>query len=641
MDLPFLPRFQTLTLAALCHGILLTGLPAKANTAEDFFRTPRIYGVRMSPDGEAFAGLAPIGRSGVLGLVVIDRESLKSEAFKGAGGREIRTFDWVSDEDIVFNVVRWNTYVAGVYSVNRETGSFSTLLNDQIAAYIIDPMVDDPDYSWIWIREQVNGKPSLAKLRKHASAQSPNIRDTTINNDRTLRERERLPEGETFACITDHAGEVRILLHARDGQLQYLHRRNAREDWVPLQIDAMEWRVVRFCPDNETLYVTGYAGHDTKGLYTYDKDADKPLELLFRDDRYDFDETARFRFFNGHLIGLSYERNAPTSVWFVTELEQLQAMVDRAIPGKANVITDWNRDLSRLLIASYSDTAPPNYAYLDLQTHRLQGISPSAPWIDESTLCPTQTMRLETPDGLLLEGYVTLPREGSAPYPAVSLVHGGPWARDTGGYNPEVQYLASLGYAVVRINYRGSAGFGKRISQDPSFDFRAMHDDITFANRKLIASGLIDPERLAIMGASFGGFAALAGAAFEPDLYRCAVTTVGVFDWAELIRDRAREDYDFAYSRFVEEIGDPSNEAAFFDISPIEHVEKIKIPIFIAHGKGDKSVSVNQSKRLAAALKKQGIPHTTFFREWEGHGFVGKNRIELYERIGDFLRDNL
>jgi dipeptidyl aminopeptidase/acylaminoacyl peptidase len=637
-----LPGLSRMAIHAAFLGLLgPTILSAKTNTAEDFFRPPRMYGVRMSPDGEAFAGLAPIGKNGVMGLVLMDRETLKPRAFQGSGGRDINNYDWVSDEDVVFNVIKWNTYVSGVYRLNRESKQVTTLLDDQIAAYVFDPMVDDPEYSWLWIRDQAEGGPGLAKLRKTANARNSNAFNRGIDNSKSLRLREDLPAGETFRCLTDNAGEVRILRHARDGRLQYLHRHNAEEDWVPLAIDAEEWSIIRFGPDNETLYVTAYAGHNTRGLYTFDMAANRPLELLFRDDDYDFDDTAYFKFFNGHLLGLTYDRNAPTSVWFVSELEQIQAMVDRALPGKANVIYDWNRDLSRLLIHSYADTAPVAYAYLDLQSKELKEIVKSAPWIDESQLCPTQTLRLKTPDGLELEGYVTLPQKGKAPYPAVSLVHGGPWARDTGGYDPEVQYLASLGYAVVRLNYRGSSGFGQQISEDPSFDFRAMHDDITFVNRKLIENGIVDADRFAIMGASFGGFAALAGAAFEPDLYCCAVTTVGVFDWAELVKDRKRKDHDFAYWRMVEELGDPDNVEAFDAISPIRHVEKIKIPIFVAHGKNDRNVSVRQSRRLVSALKQQGVPHTTFFREWEGHGFVGKNRIELYERIGKFLQENL
>ncbi|MFP4281723.1 MAG: alpha/beta hydrolase family protein [Opitutales bacterium] len=640
--LPFHRSLQTTILLATL-GLLapLSRGDDPTNTAEDFFRPPKIFGVRMSPDGETFAGLAPIGKDGTIGLVLVDRATLEPTTFRGSPGRDVNRYTWVSDEDVVFNLIKWNTFVSGVYRVSRDKGDVTTLLDDQIVAYVFDPMVDDPEYSWLWIRDRAQGRPGIAKLRKTADAESRNAMRKGIFNDRTLRSAEDLPSGETFRCISDHAGEVRLLLLARDGTLQYMHRQHSGEDWVPLAIDAEEWKVISFHPDNETLFVVGYAEHDTLGLYLFDREANAPIELVFRDDTYDFDETAYYKYFNGHLVGLTYHRTAPTSVWFVSELEQIQAMVDQAIPGKANVIYDWNRDFSRLLIHSYSDTAPVAYAYLDLQAMELKEIAPSAPWIDESGLSPTQIMRLETPDGLELEGYVTLPQTGRAPYPTVSLVHGGPWARDTGGYNAEVQYLASLGYAVVRLNYRGSSGFGKRISEDPAFDFRAMHDDITWANRQLIKSGIIDPDRLAIMGASFGGFAALAGAAFEPEMYRCAVTTVGVFDWAELVKDRKRQDRDFSYARMVEELGDPANAEAFEDISPIKHADEIKIPVFIAHGKGDKNVSVSQSKRLVSALKRRGIPHETFFREWEGHGFVGENRIELYERIGEFLAKNL
>ena len=170
-----------------------------------------------------------------------------------------------------------------------------------------------------------------------------------------------------------------------------------------------------------------------------------------------------------------------------------------------------------------------------------------------------------------------------------------------------------------------------------------MHEDITYATRTLMDKRLIDPDRTAIMGGSFGGYAALCGACFEPDLYKCAVSFAGVFDWAELIKDRKRDQWMYQFHKYSKELGDPkAGKEEFESISPIYHVDKIRIPVFIAHGVSDQNVSVLQSKRLLKELKRNNIPHEKFFQSGEGHGFSDpKSRIELYKRVEEFLKTYL
>jgi dipeptidyl aminopeptidase/acylaminoacyl peptidase len=227
------------------------------------------------------------------------------------------------------------------------------------------------------------------------------------------------------------------------------------------------------------------------------------------------------------------------------------------------------------------------------------------------------------------------------PAPLVVLPHGGPWVRDTWCFDPEVQFLASRGYAVLQPNYRGSAGFSPEISNEPAHDFRRMHDDVTDAARAVRNVPGIDASRIAIMGASFGGYLALTGVAFEPDLYRCAITNCGVFDWEAHLKAR-RDDWrrsSFSYEWLRDKIGQPGKDREYFaEISPLKHVKDIRVPVLVAHGEEDLVVDVSQSERLVSALRSNDKVHEKFFPDLEGHGFArDKTRFEYYRRVEAFL----
>ncbi|MDP2138045.1 MAG: alpha/beta fold hydrolase, partial [Candidatus Didemnitutus sp.] len=268
------------------------------------------------------------------------------------------------------------------------------------------------------------------------------------------------------------------------------------------------------------------------------------------------------------------------------------------------------------------------------------------PWLPENLLGEVRLMTFKARDGLMLDGYVTLPADHvpDRPAPMVVLPHGGPWARDVWGYHPEAQFFASRGYVVFQPNYRGSTGYGADISITPRAEFRRMHDDVTDGTRALIRSGIADPARIAIVGTSFGGYLAVCGAAFEPDLYRCAVTIAGIFDWERVMREARNLDPDpYRYEQLLRMLGDPRKlQEKFEAMSPFHSVSQIKVPVFVAHGGDDRVADSSQSRRLTKALTKARVPHETMFRTDEGHGFSElKNRVELYERVESFLKKHL
>ena len=617
---------------------------AQGNTIENLFRPARISDVYISPNGKWAAGLAPInGADGNVGLVVVDLDTMKiKRSFKWIPGTDLYNHTWLDNDFISFNVGKWGAFAAGVHRMNVAKGSSDPLFADDAVVAMMDPMTDQPGEAWVWIRDVWEGKPSLALINKNGSAKQGALQDyrtySTAQNP-LVRERIPQPPGDVYWWYIDHAHEPRIVSRFFDEKLEYLHRNSRKEDWKPLPLDPEEWRIHLFSNDNRSLYVSGYKGADTKGLYLYDIEANTFSELLFSDPYYDFSDSARFLTIKAHLVGIHYQRDMPAMVWLAPELEQIQKMIDNTLKGRINVVYDWADDFSRLLIYSYSDTTPPEYVLFDLKTKQLKEISKSSPWLDNAALTKTEVFHFQTSDGLRIEGYLNRPTTGQAPYPTVALIHGGPWVRDEGGFDPEVQFLNSRGYAVMKVNYRGSTGYGKKISEDPEYDFLAMQRDITEAVQHMVKKGVADPERLAIMGASFGGYSALCGAAFEPDLYRCAITNMGVFDWEEMTKDRKRQRSRYSHQKLVAAFGDPKSiDSKFAEISPINHVEKIKIPIFVIHGKNDRNVSIRQSKDLVAELKKANVVHQTHFVGGEGHNYFSmKNSIETYTRIAEFL----
>jgi dipeptidyl aminopeptidase/acylaminoacyl peptidase len=236
-------------------------------------------------------------------------------------------------------------------------------------------------------------------------------------------------------------------------------------------------------------------------------------------------------------------------------------------------------------------------------------------------------------DGLTIYGYLTLPKgytmENAKNLPAVVNPHGGPWARDQWGFNPEVQLLANRGYAVFQMNFRGSTGYGRKFWEASFKQWgKTMQDDITDGVNWLIDKGIADKERIAIYGGSYGGYATLAGIAFTPDLYAAAVDYVGVANMFTFMTTIPPY-WEPQVQMFHEMIGDPVKDSLLMrEVSPVYHVDKIKTPLFVAQGANDPRVNINESNQMVEALRSRGITVDYMVKEDEGHGFYNeKNQL--------------
>ena len=356
--------------------------------------------------------------------------------------------------------------------------------------------------------------------------------------------------------------------------------------------------------------------YDVSGMVT-DPETTEPLSVVFDKERdewvhLDAEFGAEIDALRGQLVGdIGISRDRANATWLVTE--------------------------------SRSD-GPVKYYRYDRASRSLTFMFAHKPALNDYTLAPMEPFSFTARDGLAVHGYVTFPPGTTREHlPAVLNVHGGPWARDSWGYNAEAQWLANRGYACVQVNFRGSTGYGKEFLNAGDRQWgAAMHDDLLDAIDNLVAAGTIDRERVGIYGGSYGGYAALVGAAFTPEVFRCAVDMVGPSNLQTLI-ESVPEYWKPQIAQFHSKVGNPETEPDFlWSRSPLSRVADISVPVLIAQGKNDPRVKEAEAQQIVDAMAAKGLPYEYLLFEDEGHGLVQpENRERFYAAAEQFLAAHL
>jgi dipeptidyl aminopeptidase/acylaminoacyl peptidase len=611
--------------------------------AEELFRAETLGEARLSPDGRHMGAIVT-DEHDMKDLLIYDVDGFKPSGLRGSGSFEISTFSWLGNDRMVFNVLRDKLYSWGLYTAAIDRMERYTPINQFDGTEIIGVPRARPDRVIVWIRASAadEGRPgNLVELNATRTLNTFGAR----NLDAVVRTYRPPKVGTVMSYAADHDGDLALCVTWLKGRVHVFHFLPAIPAWreLPLAWNT-HWMAVD--PDSRFLWVVTYsqtAGFELRRMSFDTGDMEKPV---LTDPSFDIG-TGRLYFSEAthKLAGVAYLQRKPLSVWFDKAYAAAQATIDAHRPDTDNVLIDCDAAQRRSLWLLTGPLHPGSYELLDLDAKKLNILADEAPWLKGRTLCPVKPVAFSARDGLRLEGYVAVPpgTSKSHPAPLVVLAHGGPWVRDTSDYNPEVQFLASRGYAVLQPNYRGSAGYAPRVSRAPAYDYMKMCDDVTDATREFIRTGLVDPKRVAIMGGSFGGYLAVSGVTFESGLYRCAVTVCGVFDWDRFIKSKGDVARPAEYELLTDEVGKPGRDDTYLQrISPLEHADQIHVPVLIAHGTEDNIVDVAQSKRLAKELKKRGVPYETFFRAVEGHGFRDyRDRVDFYHRVEAFLAANL
>ena len=324
-------------------------------------------------------------------------------------------------------------------------------------------------------------------------------------------------------------------------------------------------------------------------------------------------------------------------------LEADVAAIRALHPGDPDIVAHDHSDMV-WLVAFTNDTGPIPYFLYDRQRREGRFLFDHQPELSQYELAPMEPFSFQARDGLTIHGYLTFPPGvGRKNLPMVLNVHGGPWGRDVWGFDPEAQWLANRGYLCVQVNFRGSTGYGKAFVNAGDREWgNAMQNDLTDAVEFAIGQGWADRERVAIYGGSYGGYAALAGVTFTPDLYRCAVDIVGPSNLKTLI-ETIPPYWQPQIALFHQRVGNPETDAEFlWSRSPLSRAASIKTPLLIAQGANDPRVKQAESEQIVAALKDAGIDHEYMLFPDEGHGFAKpENRLKFYAAAERFLARHL
>jgi len=637
------------TFVLLCS---ISFLNAKEIPVKDFFKNPDYTSLALSPDGKYLALLSPVNDRRNIVIMELDKDKgLKNaRALTGLDKQDVAGYFWANNKDIVFTMDSDGNEAFSLFKVSVEKKpKIRQLVGATVgssgirSASTVHTLPDDPKH----IIVQYNGRkvtaPDLYLLPL----------DSRWNEKRKKNAKMKViakNPGDVQSWLVDHDGEVRgaYSINGLKGKFHYKDQGEEKfrvinefnildEGITPLGFD---W-------DNKTMFVSSNVGRDRGAIYKYDPNTDKLGDLVFEHDVVDVSGLMMSRH-QKKVLGVSYMYEYPETVYFDEATEKMMEGLKAAFPGKRVNIASMTKDESLNIIAVGDDNDPGNYYLFDRKTNKVSFLLSRMPWLKPEMLSEMKPFKYTSRDGLLIHGYITIPKDSNGKnLPLIVNPHGGPFGvRDSWGFNMEHQFFANRGYATVQVNYRGSGGYGRKF-EHAGYGGKwgaEMQHDITDAVNHLVKEGIADPDRVCIYGASYGGYATMAGLTFTPDLYKCGINYVGVTDVGLLFTSMPKH-WEPLKDVMKIQIGDPEDTELMKRMSPLAHVDKIKAPLMIVHGAKDPRVVKQHADDLRDALEDRNIELTD--DEWimksdEGHGFrKEENRIELYTKIDKFLKKHL
>lgn len=601
---------------------------------KDFFRNFEMTSFTISPDGAKLAFMKPWQQR--MNIFVRDLSTGKETQITHESVDSITGYLWKGSDNILFFKDKGGDENDHLWRVSISSGkTFDLTPFPDVKAELTDDLEDDPDHI-------------ILELNKR----DPRVFDVYRCNVNTgqLNLTAENP-GDVVEWLNDHKGNIRVAVRSDGLNSDFLYRDDESQPFERLLSADFKNTLtpLMFGYDNKTLYMLTTLDtpdgkkHDTAALYTYDPEQRRFGKELFSHPEVDVSglQASRKR---KRITVAQYYTDKGHFHFFTAEDKQLYDKLKTLLPDMEIMVTGYDDAENKLILRAMSDRTPGSYYLYEKRTDHLQKLADVAPWIVADQMAPMQPITFTTRDNLKLHGYLTLPVGIPAHnLPLVVIPHGGPQARDRWGFIREVQFLANRGAAVLQVNYRGSTGYGKQFTQAGFKEWgRKMQDDLTDSVRWLIAQGIADPKRVGIYGGSYGGYAALAGLAFTPDLYACGVSYVGPSNLFTLLKTLPPY-WEPIRLREYETIGDPEKDKELLRaVSPSLHADKIKVPLFVAQGANDPRVNKAESEQIVVAVRRLGKDVVYMVKDNEGHGFrKEENRFDFYQEMEKFFGKHL
>ncbi len=638
--------------AALAATLMLAA-PAMAVEeipVEDFFKRSLFTSFQLSPDGQYLAAVTPLFENDRRNIAVINLETREAAAITGVKDRDVTGYMWANDDRILFFMDNDGNESFGIFAVNKDGSKPRTLIEPAetqirggsfvvLTASVLNTLEDDKDEVLVSVP------------RQYHDTVVQDVKRMNIYNGK-MRNVERNP-GNIAGWLSNDDGEIIGAVALEDGMRKVLYRESEKDDWTTL----VEFKVAEggFTPawlsdDGERMWVRSNITpegeeRDKAAIYEYDLENKKLGKLIFEHPEVDVGGVVASDV-KDDAVMVTYNADKPGYHYVDAEWERMMTSIKAAFPEKQVSLSSATEDEDKFVFTVWSDRNPAAYYLFDRESNKMEELAIAYEWLPEENLAKMEPVDIEARDGLILPAYLTLPpgSDGKG-LPLVVNPHGGPRARDSWGFNPEVQLLANRGYAVLQVNFRGSTGFGQEFDKAGWGKWGAeMQNDVTDAVQWAVDEGIADPDRVCIYGASYGGYAAMAGITFTPELYQCAINYVGVTD-IPLLFETMPAQWKMLRAEMKRTIGDyddPEERADMAARSPINHVDKIRVPLLMGYGEEDPRVVIDHALNLEEKLKAHDVDYELIIKEDEGHGFRKlENQVEWYTKVVNFLDENL
>lgn len=620
-------RILSLLLAFLCAGLAAAqeAAPPKGSPAQvplSSFLDPGSFGsLKLSPDGSYYAATVPMGDRTV--LVILRRSDMKQTAVVSLEKKgHVAGFEWVNPRQVVYSVATREGSLAApvmnpyLYIVDADVGN-ARAIDKRMPMWMQDELRDEDDVILIG-----GGGRGMGRLDLRTGKFTANRANSPLHSE---------------TRYTDNAGNLRLVQgYVAQELYPRLYLREPTGKWKPVNVEG---------ESGETIYVSGFSA-DNRSAYLMVEQA-TGTDIFYR---LDLETLERTRLLRNERVDATHVLTSPVTgaviaVVFLDGKPRIEYVepgdvharelmkLSRAFPGSYVFPTSYTRDGRQAVYFVSSDVNSGEYYLVDHANGKAHFIAASSDKLDPRLMSPMTPFRFKARDGLELEGFLTRPRSWPAGQagPLVVMPHGGPKGiYDRWGFDTEVQLLASRGYAVLQLNFRGSGNYGKQFRDAGNRQWgRKMQDDLTDATRWAIEQGHAQAGRICLYGASYGAYAAMMGLAREPDLYACGIGNVGVYDLPQLYRD------DTTGSRYGQEyLDEVMGKSDLGAISPTSLADRIRAPVLLGAGSEDWTAPPAHTRSMRRALDNARVPVESVIYQKEGHGYYDlKNRTDWAQRV--------